>query len=576
MDPQIKSVPIDFDTATLYDQGFFSSIDFYFAGTMKQIAGSDDPIVTASCALVSKWLAVGHVCVDIDSCAGAGQQVSETGDGYFVYPEKADWLDALESSPLVSALPDAPLVLDASGRLYLARFYDYQTRLVTNIVTRLSQATPADRSAVIDPLLDQVFSSDLPAVESQKKAVKHGLINPFTIISGGPGTGKTYITDAIRELGITLSVKNNMPEPVVLCMAPTGKAASRMAHGRTIHSVLRPFMDKPGFRYNRDNPLQADIAIIDEASMIDMALLTQLLEAIPLNCRVILIGDSHQLASVQAGSVFSDICDVPQLTPCIHHLTYNFRSQGRSGIEALALAINTNRPDRVGAILEDETVADVVFQPVRAGESIEDLVRPFVIREYDRLGMGSESEALTLLDSFKILSALHSGEYGTLQINHICEKILRSKGNFAIPNRPLRKVIMVTANDYQRGLFNGDTGLAEVLDGELTAIFPSVEGNAKRFRAADLPAHETAFCITVHKAQGSEFNTVLLIIPDHLSPVLTRRLLYTGVTRAKNKVIIAGDMQVLKAALGRNTRRHSGIAGQLALALDRPVASINR
>lgn len=141
-------------------------------------------------------------------------------------------------------------------------------------------------------------------------------------------------------------------------------------------------------------------------------------------------------------------------------------------------------------------------------------------------------------------------------------------GNFDIQNRLLTKIIMVTANDYQKQLFNGDTGFTRVTDGKATTIFPSFEGKAKRFRAAELPEHEPAFCITVHKSQGSEFDTVLLIIPDYLSPVITRRLLYTGITRAKNKVVIAGDMTVINAALSRNTRRHSGIIPQLTEALD--------
>ncbi|MFH2092854.1 MAG: ATP-binding domain-containing protein, partial [Pseudomonadota bacterium] len=171
--------------------------------------------------------------------------------------------------------------------------------------------------------------------------------------------------------------------------------------------------------------------------------------------------------------------------------------------------------------------------------------------------------ALTCLDDFKILCAHNSGEYGTLSINHLCENILRSEQNFDISQRLLNRMIMVTVNDYKKRLFNGDTGIVVGKDKECRAVFKDYENHIKEYRTVDLPGHESAYAITIHKSQGSEFKTVLILVPDHLSSVLTRQLLYTGVTRAKTKVIIAGRLDIIKQAVSLSINRSSGLSDGL-------------
>jgi len=164
------------------------------------------------------------------------------------------------------------------------------------------------------------------------------------------------------------------------------------------------------------------------------------------------------------------------------------------------------------------------------------------------------------LDNFKILCAHNSGEYGTLQINHVCENILRSDNNFDIQGKLFKKIIMVNTNDYKKGLFNGDTGIVLEKKGESTVFFKTLENKIKQYRASDLPGHDAAYAITIHKSQGSEFKTVLIIVPDKLSPVMTRQLLYTGVTRAKTNIIIIGNIEIIKKAINLSVRRNSGLS----------------
>jgi exodeoxyribonuclease V alpha subunit len=173
-------------------------------------------------------------------------------------------------------------------------------------------------------------------------------------------------------------------------------------------------------------------------------------------------------------------------------------------------------------------------------------------------------QSLNAMDRFRILCAHKNGEYGTLQINHICEKILRKFFDSGIRGRFFKQLIMITANDYTRGLFNGDTGVVLNRKGTMTAGFKMENKLVRQFRYLDLPSHEPAFGVTIHKSQGSEFETVLIVIPDRLSRVVTRQLLYTGVTRARKKAIILGRMEVIREAMGLSVEKTSNVSRLLA------------
>ncbi len=553
-----------FEIKNLFELQFFSSLDYFFARSMERAFDEKEPVALVSCALVSKVLLEGHICLDIKEVSNTIVSVSRNSDVKIQYPEFDTWLRALENSTMVSDTIATPLVLDSNFRLYFAKYFDLQTRLISNIAQRFSLKAFTMPESIIDEMLASSFRGSDQHILNQKNAVKNAVLNNFTIISGGPGTGKTFIISIIKKVLISYALKYDLVQPKIICAAPTGKAASKMDNGRTIHSILKPLKDKPGFHYNKNNPLLLDVMIIDEASMIDISLLTRLLEAIPVKAQVIILGDIHQLSSIQAGSVLKDICSVKNLSSNIFFLEYNFRSKGKTGIENFSKAVNNNDYSSLESILTSKKYPDLLFVPFKGRGLPSGFIDKYIIKGFQSfLNAQTMEAALDELDSFKILCAHNSGEYGTLQINHVCEKILRSAHNFDIHKKPFKKIIMIKINDYKKGLFNGDTGICFSKKRDSKAFFKDFDGNIKQYQASDLPDNDTAFAITIHKSQGSEFKTILIILPDKLSPVLTRQLLYTGVTRAKEKVIIMGDLNIIKKAMCMSVKRNSGLTEYL-------------
>ncbi len=553
-----------FEIKNLFELQFFSNLDYFFAVSMERAFAEKDPAVLVSCALVSKVLSQGHICLDIKGASNTTVSVLRNSDVKVQFPEFNTWLSALENSAMVSNTTETPLVLDSNHRLYFAKYFDMQSRLIFNIFQRFSLKTITMSELIIDELLANHFTGSDQHILNQKNAVKNAVLNNFTIISGGPGTGKTFIVSIIKKVLLSYTLKHALEEPKIICAAPTGKAASKMDNGSTIHSILKPLKNRPGFFYNKDNLLHIDVLIIDEASMIDILLLTRLLEATPTKARVIILGDINQLSSIQAGSVFFDICCVKNLSLNIFFLEYNFRSRGKTGIEHFSKAITNNDFSSLESILTSAKYPDLLFLPFSGPGLPAGFIDNYIIKGFNSfLNTTTTQAALDVLDNFKILCAHNSGEYGTLQINHVCEKILRSAHNFDIDNNPFKKIIMIKINDYKKGLFNGDTGICLNQKEDSKAFFKGFDNNIKQYQASDLPDHDTAFAITIHKSQGSEFKTVLIILPDMLSPVLTRQLLYTGVTRAKEKVIIMGDLNIIKKAMDISVKRNSGLTEYL-------------
>ncbi len=573
------------DLSTLHALQLVSHLDYYFAKTMGDSFHETSALVLASCALVSKVLADGHICLDLKKKAGTRIDIFEQ-DAFVCFPDFEEWENAMAKAALVgkesehkiikerigdersgknSLEKSFPLVLDLSGKLYLSRYYDFQKRLVNNLCCRMaSSVTPMDETFVRNHL-DSLFSGqNLEQVKKQKEAVKKALAQKIVVISGGPGTGKTHITTMIKKLLNQFSTVNGSPFPRIICVAPTGKAAARLADGRTIHSVLKPLKGKPGFLYTRENPLNVDVVIVDEASMIDIALMTRLLEAIPIEAKLILLGDKNQLSPVQAGAVFNDICQVKGLGSNRVFLEYNFRSRGKTGIENLARTINQNDVPAMESLLSGSFYPDIVFKDPGKSGRLDEIIEAYIIEGYLPLAeQTSLLNGLDTLDNFRILCAHNRGEAGTLQINHLCEKILRSQSNFDITGQFFKKIVMISANDYHRGLFNGDTGIVHEENRVIKAGFKDSKGNIRQYRYMDLPAHGTAFAVTIHKSQGSEFDSVLIIIPDKLSPIVTRQLLYTGVTRAKKKVTIVGRLDVIKEAMSLTLDHTSNVIALL-------------
>jgi exodeoxyribonuclease V alpha subunit len=482
-------------------------------------------------------------------------------------------MDALDAAPMMGKPGDEdpcrlPLVMDTDGCLYLSKYYDFQERLVQALAERIrSRPQPLEPDFIHSQIRQHFSHGDFEHTRPQRQAVATALQSGFTVISGGPGTGKTYITRIIREILETHARARLLPSPRFLSLAPTGRAASRLQDGATIHSVLIPRKDRPGFVHGKHRPLVADVVIIDEASMIDLALMTRLMEAIPLSARVILLGDDNQLSPVQAGAVFSDICKAEVMAPVTVSLTYNFRSRGKTGIEHLANAIRNTDVDETTRILTRGAYPDLVYEP--QGKNDSRLIEAYIRSGYGPLMQQQDlAGALDAMDRFRILCAHNVGEFGTLQINHVCEKVLHANSHSAITDRSVKQMVMIRTNDYDRGLFNGDTGVVLREKEHLVAGFRMEDGVIRKFGYMDLPSHEPAFGMTIHKSQGSEFETVLILIPNKVSRVVTRQLLYTGVTRAKTKAVILGPLSVIQAAMSQPLMQTCRIAGRLARETD--------
>jgi len=566
------------DLGKLHESGFFSHLDYYFSATMASIFKDAGPLEILSAALTSRALANGCICLDLAAEAGTVLRTCE-GKALLRLPELESWRNILESSGMVgtetvvlgendraSRIAQYILILDNGNNLYLSRYYDFQCRLSDNIKARIDRQIPGPDHDFISRRLTSFFDGlDTPGTLGQQQAVKKALCSGFTMVSGGPGTGKTYITDIIQALLAAWADENGLASPRVVCLAPTGKAAARLKNGATIHSALEPVKNGTGFRRNAANPLAADLVIVDEASMIDMALMTRLFEAICPGARIVLLGDMNQLSPVQAGAVFSDLCHADILSGFRVFLDFNFRSKGKAGIETLAKAVNASDADTVADILRAD-YPDLVFVDTHRNGAYQDRLESCILEGYTPLWDAvSPNQAMDAVDDFRVLCAHNSGDSGTLQINHLCEKILRSRGKDDIKLPVFKTLLMVRHNDYKRLLFNGDTCVVIEENGMSTAWFPPGQfaSETRGFRLSDLPECEPGFAVTVHKSQGSEFGTVLILIPEQASPVVTRQLLYTGITRSRKKVIVFGSIPMIRQAVQTSVERRSNLQAVL-------------
>ena len=599
----------------------------------------------AAARMTSLATSAGHVCIHVDEIAAA-----------LPAPRDLFLADTLLDSTMVGtpAKPGSmPLILDNQGRLYLHRYFDYERRLARRLVMQAS--APVEK---VDPAakerLDTLFaprtsvsnnSQDGDAgravnrspgsIESnttldwQKIAGALALDRRLTIISGGPGTGKT--TTVVNLLACILAQD---PECRIRLAAPTGKAAARMKEaieqqsGRldaaiaalmpkesfTVHRLLGVLPDSSEFRHNIENPLPIDLLVVDEASMLDLALAAKLFEAVPLSARIILLGDKDQLSAVESGAVFSELSADPTLSPeCVARVaaltgipaarieppasstpsglrdsvvwfSENYRFSAQSGIGLFATLVNNGDADGAIAWLrgadDRRAVGDAHGDhSIRWVEDAEPTPLPDTTRlileggdaylRAARHDITDKAALFAAFASFRVLCAEREGPRGVEGINRLMSRHFRQSLAHAhdpgtrsewYPGRP----VMVLRNDYVLKLFNGDTGLVlPDAEGTLMVWFADSDGGFRAVSPVRLPAHETAFATTVHKAQGSEFESALLLLPSKPSRVVTRELLYTGVSRARRYGMIVSGAEVLAKAIGSPTRRHSGLIDRL-------------
>ncbi len=589
----------------------FTGMPLHFARFMAGLCGTDDAEVALALALVSQATANGDVCLDLSAHAAKNLP----GALPLRCPPLGPWRDKLAACPVVGKAGDfRPLILDHRNRLYLYRYWDYENRITQSISRRAGKEIPVDFGRLQDSM-DRLFPEQDPSLpDLQKTAALVAALKPLCVITGGPGTGKTFTVAKI--LAMLLEQPAEKPLRIFLC-APTGKAAARLgqsiqeAKGKlnckpeiidaigpetfTIHRMLQSVTGSPYFRYNIGKPLPADVIVVDEASMVDLALMSKLMAAAPEPARIILLGDKDQLASVEAGSVLGDICDEqgldvfsapfvkslhafgqthaspaghvsnPWLSDCIVRLRKTFRFAQTSGIGALCEAVNQGQAEKVVDLLTLPPDESIGFSD--SGSSFFPSLEKTIIDGYrPMITAQNPVEALREINRFKVLCAIRSGPFGVQGINRLAENALERCGLIRAGDDWYRgRPVLITRNDYASGLYNGDLGIvfSESPESGLFAFFTDGSGGLRCFSRARLPEHETAFAMTVHKSQGSEFDSVVLLLPETDSALLTRELVYTGVTRARSRVRIGSDRALLRAAISRSMQRASGLRDAL-------------
>ena len=587
--------------------GLVRPIDVQFARFCAERAGGDDPdLVALTACVLSARTGAGDVCLDLARLAE--QVLLAGGDGEAALlvraPSRKRWVEALARCPWVGRPGDyAPMILDGE-RLYLGRYWAWEAGVAMQLRARLVRDAAVDEARLRGGL-ERLFGPLPPdGVDWQRVAAALACMRDLAVITGGPGTGKT--TTMVRILALLLE---QHPGLHVRLLAPTGKAAARMTEAvrrerarldlpeqvraalpdeaATVHRFLRP--DPEGrFRHHRDNPVPADVVVLDEASMVPLHLMARLLDALLPRCRIVLLGDRDQLGPVEAGHVFADLCGrgpgyrpptvealaragavaapealapdprAPEVADAQVALTEGRRFVADSGIGRLATAVRTG----AGAEAFGLEAADLAWSTWPP-----DGVPPPAVAAWIRERLAqvreahSAAEALARLGEARVLCAVREGPAGVAGLNALAERLLGVEGG-DYPGRP----IIVTRNDYLLELYNGDTGVLWPHPDDpcrLVACFEDGSGGIRHIPLQQLPAHETAYALTVHRAQGSEYDHVLLVLPPEPVRVLARELLYTGITRARAGLHVLAARAAWEAACARTAERSSGLAARL-------------
>ncbi|MNI08661.1 RecBCD enzyme subunit RecD [compost metagenome] len=654
------------------ERGWLRALDKAFVAFLHELAPEDDPLVLLAAALTSHQLGHGHVCLDLFETLKEPDfalSLPPEGDvqgGAMLLPSQllgsldgAHWCKVLAASNLVALAADSrdnvrdrPLVLSGK-RLYLRRYWAYERRIDLSLRERLTEheSTPNDLLQRLTGLFGPARPGDV--IDWQKLACALATRSAFSIVTGGPGTGKTTTVVRLLALLQAPAVEAGMPLRIRLA-APTGKAAARLTESisqqvRTLKvseairekipsdvtTVHRLLGSRPGtrhFRHHAGNRLPLDVLVVDEASMIDLEMMANLLDALPAHARLVLLGDKDQLASVEAGAVLGDLCRdaeagwySPQtrqwleavsgeslqagglqedtqgahpLAQQVVMLRHSRRFGEGSGIGQLARWVNQQQPEEARKLLSARSHDDVYGLSLK-GEQDRTLERllleghgegPQGYRHYltllrkqrppldspleDSRWTDWAREVLQAFDAFQLLCAVRKGPWGVEGLNQrVTEALLRARLIDSDQQWYEGRPVLMTRNDYGLGLMNGDIGIALKLPEQeghgkqvLRVAFPrnDGQGGVRFVLPSRLNDVETVYAMTVHKSQGSEFAHTALILPDALNPVLTKELIYTGITRAKDWfTLIESRAGVFEEAVKRRVKRLSGLMLEL-------------
>lgn len=624
-------------------QNLLRPLDLRFA---QMLVEDENPILLFLFAYLSAQTGAGHVCLPLSIIQkdqlfdGRQKEFAQEIWQKMGKPSAKKIVEELTHCHCVSQSNDdlsSPIILD-NGLLYLQRMWSYEEK-VAQFFRQEHSIVDIDENELIK-VLNQLFPAMKESQETnwQKVAASVAITSPISIISGGPGTGKTTTVAKILAAFVMLTSND---KPIIQLAAPTGKAAARLTESlgkalaqlnlseeenkwmpkqaQTIHRLLGAQPESQQVRYNKDNPLQLDILVVDEASMVDLPMMARLIDALPSKCHVIFLGDKDQLASVEAGAVLGDICrfsedgfsqkrfdQINHLTQgelvkstdiipvsqtpvsvvsdslCLLRKSYRFGED--SGIGQLALAVNKGQTKTTIALLKKAEISpqqleialepqDVSFIALESKESyllmIQDAVNAY--REYLTLVSQKASPDIILnaFNQYRLLCARREGSFGVSGLNDRIEMLLHRQRLIRRPTNSYQsdyigRPIMIQRNDSTLGLFNGDIGIMLNNDeGEMKAFFQLPDGKLKAIQPSRLPQHETAYVMTVHKSQGSEFTHTALVLPDKFSPVVSRELLYTALTRAKQKLSLYASESMVKMAIQTRIQRRSGLIDKL-------------
>ncbi|WP_313497612.1 exodeoxyribonuclease V subunit alpha [Pseudoxanthomonas mexicana] len=608
----------------LHKGGHLRTLDHALAQSLRRLDRDTPDAVLAAAALASLAVAKGHAGVRLGAVDGLveAEIAWPDADAWTRQLAASRWVDTPDDATAV-ADPHAPLVLEG-GLLYLRRYREYERALALGLQRIATQPVPEAGIEPLALLFGRLFpqaTHDDRQARAAALALRHALL----LVTGGPGTGKTTTTARLLVLLVAQALHAGRASPRIALAAPTGRAAERMAEsvrqavqalaamgvdadllaalptsGTTLHRMLGTIPDSPRFRHDGDNPLPFDVVVVDEASMIDLPLMAKLVDAVASGTRLVLLGDPDQLPSVEAGDVLAAILgaagegdamergDADVLRPLLGdadntsvlaqeggearfpgirvHLQRGWRQSEALDLAPLAAAVREGDADAALAQLRAGTLSNVHFHEGLADPL--ELQRDDLLAHFRALGhTATPADALAQSTRLRLLTAVREGPQGARTLNARIERLLAEGGGSGrAPQGHFQgQLLIVTENSYRHRLFNGDIGVCmRDAAGTLVAWFPGDDaGHPRAFHPAALPAHESAFAMTVHKAQGSEFDTVWLLLPARGNRVLSRELVYTGITRARRALHVAGSEAVIREALARHAGRWSGLGWRL-------------
>ena len=562
------------------EAGVVEAADVHVARRVSELAGETDETVALAVALAVRAVRGGSVCVDLTSVA------EDSGLPDLPWPGTDTWLAALAASPLTGTPTVLRLIDDRL--LYLDRYWREEGQVCVDLLARPAPAPlTADEESALEVALDRVFAA--AGYDEQRAAARIALAQGTTVLTGGPGTGKTTTVAALLALLAEQAERSGGATPRIALAAPTGKAAARLQQAVeeevarlpesdrarlgtltavTLHRLLGPRPDTAArFRHHRENRLPHDVVVVDETSMVSLTMMARLLEAVRPEARLLLVGDPDQLASVEAGAVLADL--VEGLGARDDGRIAALRTSHRFGesIRRLAEAVRAGDADGAVALLEAGGEHVAFVSDPDPEPQLRSLLAPRALDLVRAAERGDVEATLAILDRQRLLCAHREGPHGVRHWNRQVERWITEETGEPIwstwyAGRPL----LITANDYGLGVHNGDTGVVVRRgDGVLRA---HVAGSTRRLDLATsrLGQAETMHAMTIHKSQGSQADEVVVLLPPPESRLLTRELFYTAITRARERVVVVGGPDDVRAAVTRRAQRASGLRQRLARA----------